>query len=161
VCVFAGSSGEKGNQEFAWLDAGTSGEWIVGDDCTKLADRAKDDYGTAGECFFYSLLETFGHPCEVTLGSFEDDVAALDVSLWFLEFQRDAEVPQRIHFDFGVAANVDTAQERDQNGHGQRQVTTTAGSGKRQKSPDAGLRRLRARIPRIWDASLNGKLRWC
>ena len=132
--VFAGSSGEKGNQEFARLDAGTSGEWIVGDDRAKLADGAKDDKGTAGEIFFYSLLETFGHECEVTLGSLEDDVAALDVSLWLLEFQRYAEVPQRIHFDFGVAANVDTAQERNQNGHGKRQVTTTAGSGKRQES---------------------------
>jgi hypothetical protein len=37
-----------------------------------------------------------------------------------------------------VATNVDTAQERNQNGHGKRQVTTTAGSWKRQESLAAG-----------------------
>jgi hypothetical protein len=67
---------------------------------------------------FNGVLDAFGKLRQVFFAAAKDDVAALDIGLRVLQFQRHAQSFERVHLDQVVAADVDAAKHADNDWHG-------------------------------------------
>ncbi|MGB7846229.1 MAG: hypothetical protein WBL63_11480, partial [Candidatus Acidiferrum sp.] len=70
---------------------------------------------------------------EVLLFGEKDNVAALNVGLRRFKFERLIEGAQSVHFDFVVAADVDSTEHGNDRGHGERQYSAGVETAKIEK----------------------------
>src|SRR5262245_12828366 len=118
--IFAGLSSQKKGMELTWLNVGSLCERIIGNDGAELSHGSQHDFRTASEFSCDGLLDASCHEVQITFRCLENNVAALHVSLRLLELERQKQRAQGVHFDYGVAADVDTAQEANYDRHSNR-----------------------------------------
>jgi len=114
----AGFAPEECDNKLAGVDSRTLGKRSAGNDLAKLGDGPHNDVSAETELALDRSLERFRELSEVLATGAEDDIAALQVGLWVLKFQRETEVAQDLHFDFVVSSKVNATKQGDDDGHG-------------------------------------------
>ena len=117
-----GSAERKVTTSLLGFETGALGEGTAGDGVAQLGDGAKKNIGTKAALPLNRGLDEFRKLSRVPFARSEDNVAALQVRLWILEFQREVEVAEGVHLNFVVAANVDTAKHGNEEGHSEQSI---------------------------------------
>src|SRR5262249_8571880 len=111
-------SRQEKDMEFRRLDVASLGEGVARSDGAQIGYAAENHRRTANKLFFNRLVDAGSYKLHIALHSIEDNITALHIGLGLLKFQRHEECTERLHFDDGVTADIDTAKETDQDGHG-------------------------------------------
>ena len=118
----AGLGSEESHDEPARIETGALGEGIACNGGAKFRYGSQQNLGTKAALPLNRGLDEFRKLRRVSFRGAEDYVAALQVRLRMLEFQREVEVAEGFHFDFVVAADVDAAKHGNEDGHNEQSI---------------------------------------
>ena len=113
----AGIGSEKKYQKFARFDVRAFCERIIRDDRAEFLCGAKNDLSGAFEFVFDPRLNALGNEVEVALAGLKNDIAALEIGLRALKFERGVKIAEGIHFESVMFGQIDSAQHGNDDGH--------------------------------------------